>query len=168
MFKQYIPLTLGVGCMFVYAFVIVMLKKFSAQYNVFVLCLSYLPFQFAIIIVFHWLSRMYLLNEKNAVTYLFPVGSAWGLIAVLGILFALGSTLNYQAYATGGSVQMMTGMTMLLPIFTTFITYFWERQFPNGWQLAAFGAGVLMIALLIKGIYVAEEAKKVAELAMAH
>ena len=149
--KENLPIVLAAGCMFVYALVIVMLKRFSATYNVFVLGVSYLPIQLGLMMAMYHVSSSYWMTEKNVATFSFPVGNAWWLIALVGILYTLGSTLNYQSYAMGGKVQMVSAMTLLLPVFSSLIVFVLDRELPNRYQLGAYACGAIMIALLIKG-----------------
>lgn len=151
-----LSVALAVGCMAVYAVVIVMLKQFSAKYNVFVLCISYLPIQFAAMTAMYWITR------TSGPTFNFPVGSAWWLIVLVGLLYTLGSTLNYSAYATGGSVAMVSCMTLLLPLFASITNYLVTRELPNAWHLAGYASGTLTLLFLVKGSLAGQVAKVVA------
>lgn len=144
---------LGAATMLVYAFVIVMLKDFSKHYNVFVIGVCYLPIQFIAMGGMLWMTTYF----KGPLP--FPKGSMWWLVLVLGMLYTLGSTLNYTAYATGGSVAMMSCMTLLMPLFASAINFVLTRELPNAWQASAYVAGTVTLLLLIKGSMVAHAAK---------
>ena len=151
-----LPFVLGVACMAMYAYIIVTVKQLSYRYNVFVLSVSYLPLQFAIMAAFLGATRL------SGIPLVFPHGDGWYLIVFVAVLYAAAQTLNYEAYATGGSVVMMGCLTLLIPVFSSGINYIRTGEVPNGWQVASYIAAVIMIGLAVKGGLVQSAAKAAA------
>src|SRR5581483_9049011 len=146
--KGLIPLFIGTVTMFIYAFVIVMLKQFSSKYSPFALLTSYLPIQ--VVIVFAMSATVALWQPLGMKVGVFPPVAEWHLVALLALLFTLGSTCNYMAYRTGGSVAMMSALTILLPVFTSLIVVFTSGERPTFWQLCAYAFGAMMIFCVVK------------------